>query len=637
MVTTTATTSSTVSGSSILTALGSGSGVDTASLITSLVQAQFASRNKQLSKQDTTATAQISSVAKIQSGITGFNSALKTLAKGGSLTTQPTSSDSSVLTAIALPGAKLSGLSAAVEVDRVATAQTATTANSFASRAATVGTGNLTLTFGTGTVANGALTAFAAGAAAPVTIAIDAAHQTLAGIASAINAAAAGVSATIVTDSDGTARLTLKGGTGSAQAFTLSGDTAALSAFDVGVGESATTIGSAALNAQLKLDGVAVERATNTVKDLIEGVQLNLVGTAAGKPATLGSTTPTAGLQQAVTDFVTTYNAFLADLRTETDPTNGPLRHDFNATTLVRSLRGLTLTTLSTGAADGAPVNLAAIGVSTNKDGSLSVDAARLSSALSKTPDAVEALFADGTGATGGGLSAALDAIATAATDKSILINGQVEHIGFVGSTALYTAAKVKAADAQAKVDTDTTAYQQRLTKQYAASDGRIAAYKASQTALQNQIDQWNKVEVMLTGYATPLGRNPETTYRQIELAGQTAEADGPALVQLLYDEAIRALRGAAWAAENGKYAMKSDKVTRATAILFALEAGLDFDAGGDVATTLARLYAVPVRPWCSRPSGPIRDRFATSLRRSRKSVRPGVASGARKTRLPPR
>lgn len=95
----------------------------------------------------------------------------------------------------------------------------------------------------------------------------------------------------------------------------------------------------------------------------------------------------------------------------------------------------------------------------------------------------------------------------------------------------------------------------------------------------------------MSVAYATAFGRNPEATYRQIELAGQTAEADGPALVQLLYDEAIRALRGAAWAAENGNYAMKSDKVTRATAILFALEAGLDFTAGGTVAPALAKLY----------------------------------------------
>ena len=62
--------------------------------------------------------------------------------------------------------------------------------------------------------------------------------------------------------------------------------------------------------------------------------------------------------------------------------------------------------------------------------------------------------------------------------------------------------------------------------------------------------------------------------------------------MQLLYDQAIRALRGAAWAAENDNYKMKSDKVTRATAILFALEAGLDFEKGGTVAPALARLYA---------------------------------------------
>lgn len=91
--------------------------------------------------------------------------------------------------------------------------------------------------------------------------------------------------------------------------------------------------------------------------------------------------------------------------------------------------------------------------------------------------------------------------------------------------------------------------------------------------------------------YATALGRNPESTYRRIDLAGRTAEADGPALVQLLYDEAVAALRTAAWAVEHRHFALKSEKLTRATAILFALEAGLDFETGGDVARTLSRLY----------------------------------------------
>ena len=92
--------------------------------------------------------------------------------------------------------------------------------------------------------------------------------------------------------------------------------------------------------------------------------------------------------------------------------------------------------------------------------------------------------------------------------------------------------------------------------------------------------------------YASALTRNPADTYRQIDVAGRTATADGAALVQLLYDELIAALRAAAWAAEHGKFAVKSERVTRATAILFALEAGLDHAKGGEVSVTLARLYA---------------------------------------------
>ena len=92
--------------------------------------------------------------------------------------------------------------------------------------------------------------------------------------------------------------------------------------------------------------------------------------------------------------------------------------------------------------------------------------------------------------------------------------------------------------------------------------------------------------------YASALLRDPARTYREIDLAGRTAVADGPALVQLLYEELIAALRTSAWAAENGRYAVKSERVTRATAILFALEANLDFERGGEVSAVLARLYA---------------------------------------------
>ena len=75
--------------------------------------------------------------------------------------------------------------------------------------------------------------------------------------------------------------------------------------------------------------------------------------------------------------------------------------------------------------------------------------------------------------------------------------------------------------------------------------------------------------------YATRLGRDPAATYRQIDVAGRTAEADPHRLVELLYDELIHALRTVAWAAEHRRFKVKSDKATRATAILFALTGAL--------------------------------------------------------------
>lgn len=92
--------------------------------------------------------------------------------------------------------------------------------------------------------------------------------------------------------------------------------------------------------------------------------------------------------------------------------------------------------------------------------------------------------------------------------------------------------------------------------------------------------------------YASALGADPAQTYRRIDVAGRTATADAPALVQLLYDELLGALRAAAWACEHGRPAQKGERVQRAVSILFALDAGLDMDGGGAVSATLARLYS---------------------------------------------
>jgi flagellar hook-associated protein 2 len=488
MTTTSTTSSSTATpastpsaASSITTALGAGSGIDTAALVQQLVDAQFANKNAALTKKDDALTAELSSLSQLKSAVSGFSTALNTLSKGGTLTTQPTSSNTNILKASALPGASLSGLNATVEVRQIASSQVATSATPFADKSVPLGTGKLTLSFGTAvTDGNGAMTDFTA-RGTPIDITIDSTNNTLDGIAAAINAKNAGVTASVLSDADGS-RLVLKGATGSGQAFTLTATEDAghegLAALNIGKGATGTTLTSSAADAIVAVDGVAVRWSTNSVKGLIPGVQLDLVSAQVGTKVNIGSTPPTAGLQQAVTDFVDTYNQLYAMLKDATDATSGPLRSDTATKTLMRQLQQLTVSSLVPGGAAGDPSTLSGVGVSTNRDGTLSLDSNKLAAQLIDHPDAVEAMFR-----TGAGLPAALGKIATAAADTSY---------GLGASEKLYTAQQKQVAEDKAQALADADTMKTRMTQQFATMESRVSAYKSTQTFLQQQIDAWN-------------------------------------------------------------------------------------------------------------------------------------------------
>ena len=460
--TTSATTSTTAS---IVKTLGSGSGLDSAAIVDALVNAQFAAKNAQLSKRSDTLTAQISGVARLKSGITGFDTALRTLVRSGSLTTQATSSNA----AVASVSGTTASLSGSLTVTRLAAAQAATT-NTAVARTAAFRPGTLTVTIG--------------GTATAVTI--GTADATLDGIAAKLNAAGLGLTATVVADGGG-ARLTIKGATGAANAFTIDGgddDAGAagmsLAGLSVGVGATGTTIGTTAQDAELQLDGATFHRATNSVADLLTGVRLELksLGT-----TTLGTSAPTAALTQAVGDLIETMNQLHSVIATETDAKTGALRGDPAAAAMARALGRLTTVSLAANA-NGAPRTLADIGVKTNRDGTLSVDSARLAKVLADYPQAVEAMFADGTGASNGGLSAALGAITTAATDRTG---------GFDAESGRYSAQQSDLTGAQAKVVDAAAAMKDRLSRQFASMDSRVAAYKSTADFLKQQVDVWTQ------------------------------------------------------------------------------------------------------------------------------------------------
>ncbi len=459
---------------SIVNTLGAGSGIDIKSLVDQLVDSQFAAKTGAIDRQNRALTAQISGVGSLKSSITDFANGLKQLATGGSLTTAPTSANPSIVKASGLAGAKLTGLNATLEVRQLAQAQSVASA-AVVDRTSAIGTGTLTFTFGSGSVSDGS---FVAGSGTPIDIAVAAGSSSLDQIAASINAANAGVTASIITDSTG-ARLALKSKTGAGQAFTVTATEDAgapgLAALEITQGKPGALFGTAAQDAIVAVDGIALRRSSNVISDLVDGVKLDLVAASPGTVVALTSTAPTAQLKSAVNDLVAAFNDLQRLVKSSTDATTGALNNDNAAKNLEQSLRRFSLTELATTATSGAPTTLAQIGVSTNRDGTLSVNASQLDAALNTYPDAVEALFFNGTGATGGGIAAAFQAIGDQATDTTF---------GLGASEARYTKTQTSLNDALDKASADKEVVRDRLTKQFSGSDARISAYKATQSLL---------------------------------------------------------------------------------------------------------------------------------------------------------
>jgi flagellar hook-associated protein 2 len=463
---------------SIPVALGIGSGIDTAALVTQLVDAQFANKTKLITGRQETVEAQISAISQLRSNLNGFSLALSNLIAGGSLSTQPISADTSVVAASLLPGARIAGLSAEVEVQQLATAQVVTSAP-IADRTAPVGKGTLTITLGTTSWTGDVPTGFTPKAGAtPIAVTIGDADNSLNGIANAINAARAGVTATVVSDVNG-ARLSIKGATGAEQSFTIDvvEDPAApgLSAFTFNTSSQALSLTRKAVDAVIAVDGVALRRPTNSVSDVLTGVKLDLVKAAPGQTIAITTSPPTAGLSQAMTDIVDTYNELLNAAKQDTNATTGVLRSDAGAREMLRLLGKLTNRDLNPDGAPGEPRTLAELGVRTNRDGTLTLDTGQLSRVLAANGPAVERML---TGALGQAL-------------RQISIDLTSRGGGLTASEAGYNRLKTQLARQQEAITLQVADMRERLTRQFAGMDARVSAYKATQSFLEQQIKSW--------------------------------------------------------------------------------------------------------------------------------------------------
>lgn len=457
---------------SIASSLGIGAGFDTAKLIEDLAAAARAPKDKMLKARETANSSQISTIGNLTGAIDSFAKSLGSLISGGTLFTQPTSSDATILGVSAQAGQSLGTLSASMEVVRLAAAQSLSSAH-VADVAAPVGQGVLTLTTATGNF----------------NITIDSTNDSLTGLASAINGAKAGVTASIVKDSLGS-RLMLRGASGEVNAFTLTaqaGADPALSQYTYdGVSAGGMTRAQAAQDAIIKLDGVEIRRASNSFSDVLPGVKFDLKKAVPGTIVTIGAERQTANIRQAVLDYVAAYNELEKMLDNATASgldggAAGPLRGNSVMRDMRAQLAGISSAILRSG--DG-PKMMTEIGVKTQRDGSLTVDTVKLDAALAADPDAVEQLFNPPEGGAATGLGGALKAV----RDKLRADTGAL-----AGVEARLKVEAERISDDREAMELRATAYRERLVTTFSAMDSRVAAFKATQTYLDQQIKMWTR------------------------------------------------------------------------------------------------------------------------------------------------
>lgn len=371
---------------------GLGSGLDINSLITKLMAVEQQPLQA-LAKKEASYQAKLSAYGTLKGYLSTFQTSVQGLTSLSQFNTQKaTSSDSTVLAASA-SGTAATG-SYSISVETLAQNHKLRSGTSYATTSSTVGTGTLTIDFGT--YSGGAFTQNSS--KGTKTITIDSSQNTLTGVRDAVNAANAGVSATIVNDGTGYRLMLTSSDSGAGNALRIVAD-AGISAlaYDASTGGTSNLVQTqTAQDATLTIDGIAVTKSSNTITDAIEGVTLSLLK-GGSSTATLSVTRDTAGIRSAVDGFVKAFNDASTSLKNltaynATTKTSAILQGDSTTLSIQSQLRSVLNTALPY--ANGGLTTLSDLGISFRKNGTLSLDFVKLDQVLADSTKNVSTLFA---------------------------------------------------------------------------------------------------------------------------------------------------------------------------------------------------------------------------------------------------
>jgi len=378
----------------IISALGAGSGIDIKALAANLTAAERMPQQTAIDTRKAAAEAKISSVGKIMSTVDAFSSAVASLGDPNTFQRLPTSSDPSSLKISFTDKSVPPTFSGSVSVDVVATEASALfSAISDIDSSLLGGNTDRTLTLYDGSDNTG-------DALATFDLSV---YSTLSTLKDAINQVS-GFTATIITggSTDTPAYyLSVRHGYGADNEFfpeisttDASGTLSADSDGNYGIDSAVATAG---VDAEITIDGVSITSSSNTFEDVLSGVTLEALAVTTSD-VTITSVTDTAALTNSLATLLAGFNELVRTIKSESaysedKKSSGALANNSSARYLLQQLNQFTTKPLS--GYDGSnSYTLAELGVSTNRDGTLSLDEKEFATVLRDNPEIVEAVLA---------------------------------------------------------------------------------------------------------------------------------------------------------------------------------------------------------------------------------------------------
>ncbi|ASK21691.1 MULTISPECIES: flagellar filament capping protein FliD [unclassified Halomonas] len=352
-----------------ISSLGIGSGLDLNGLLDQLQDAERG-KLKPIERQLETQQTKISAYGQLQSALSKFQTASAELNDSALYESLSTNVGGDAITATADGEAQPGSYN--VTVDTLATRGTLAS-EGVAELDAPLTTTEQTLTF-----------TFGDGASKEVTIG---ANSSLEDIRDAINASEdSGVNATIVNDGTNY-RLALSssetGADASISGFSFSGT-------EPFAADTDNTL-QAGTNAALTVNGIAITSPTNQVEGAIQGVTLNLQEEG---DSTVAVEQNTRAVREAITGFVDAYNELkgtIGELTSYNAETG--VAGELNGDSTVRTVESRMRSILS-GGIEGEFSMLSDIGISLQRDGTLSIDESELDNAIVNNQNALSVFFA---------------------------------------------------------------------------------------------------------------------------------------------------------------------------------------------------------------------------------------------------